>query len=170
MILILAEFYPSVRNQLTKLSLESSWQLCLEFLERMMEHDPESCRYLRTLKGICSYVQNSNTGEQRSIKTTTYFLLTLQGNTANYRNSRMKVNEAREGQGGGHITNPCLDPSAAPWVGDNPSFDMFTQFGDGDLGLDFFRDPMWTLGGGVPNDPMDSVMGDWSIDNPYLGF
>lgn len=60
MILTLAEFCPSVRDQLTKATLDRSWQQCLESLERMLEHDPESYRYLRTLRDISTYVQRSS--------------------------------------------------------------------------------------------------------------
>jgi hypothetical protein len=89
----------------------------------------------------------------------------------NNTNNGMQANEALPGQIVDQMTHPCLDPSAASWVGENSRIDMYTLFGDGDLGLELFRDPFWTLGGGgVPNEPMNSMMGDWPVDGPNAGF
>ena len=81
-----------------------------------------------------------------------------------------EANEVRQEQIVDHITHPCLDPSAASWIGEDPRSDTFTHFGDSDLGSDLFRDPTYTFGGGGFIQPMNSMMGDWSMDGADFGF
>lgn len=70
-----------------------------------------------------------------------------------------------------HITNPCLDPSSAAWFAeDPPRFDMFAQYGDGDFGLELFRDQDWTLedcGFSMPMVPTDPK---WNQDMSGMNY
>lgn len=113
MVLALAEFCPSVREKLDGASLSRSWLQCLEFLDRKTEHDAESHRYLRTLRDISTYVSNEGSG----------------GDSGNH-----EPCSALQGLIVDHITNPCLDSSAASWLEEDAEGDMCAQFGETEYG------------------------------------
>ena len=94
----------------------------------------------------------------------------MPGNASNESAGPAKeANEVRQEQIVDHITHPCLDMSAASWIGEDPHFDTFTHCGDSDLGSDLFRDSTYAFGGGGFNQPMNSMMGDWSMDGANFG-
>ena len=69
MVLTLAALCPPIRKQLDPATVSESWH-CLNFLNRTIEHEPESFKYLQALKEISRYVNPENSGEysQRTLK------------------------------------------------------------------------------------------------------
>lgn len=66
MVLTLAALCPPIRKQLDPTAVSESWQHCLDFLNRTIEHEPESFKYLQALKEISRYVNPDNSGEYNS--------------------------------------------------------------------------------------------------------
>lgn len=63
MVLTLAALCPPIRKQLDPATVSESWQHCLDFLNRTIEHEPESFKYLQALKEISRYINPDNSGE-----------------------------------------------------------------------------------------------------------
>lgn len=150
MVLTLAEFCPSIRRQLDHDRLSRAWQQCRDFLQRMIEHDAESYRYLRTLKDISQLINVEPAGEGEAAAVGPAISNEQQGLIVN------------------HITNPCLDPSMASWLEDSSTtrFDLYAQPAGDEFDMGLLRDQPWMLS---TSNPFLALETEWNEDLGHLG-